>query len=113
MVCYVVQVHGRLCKTFSAGTTRPLDYRRKQLHQLGRLVQENLLALEAAINEDLGKPRLEAATELNGLISGVRYALDNLDEWARPEKVEVVEDFKRGWDATVYKVPQGVVLIIG
>lgn len=76
-------------------------------------MQENLSALEAAINEDLGKPRLEAAAELSGLTTGVRYALDNLDEWTRPEKVKVVEDFKKGWDATVYRAPQGVVLIIG
>ncbi|KZT70410.1 aldehyde dehydrogenase [Daedalea quercina L-15889] len=107
------QIHERLRNNFRVGTTRPLNYRRRQLHQLGRLVQENLPALEAAVNEDLGKPRLEAVTELNGLMSGIRYAIDNLEEWARPEKVEVVDDFKKEWDATVYKVPQGVVLVIG
>ncbi|KAI0727449.1 Aldehyde/histidinol dehydrogenase [Fomitopsis betulina] len=107
------QIYVRLRKTFDAGTTRPLDYRRKQLYQLGRLVQENIPALEAAANEDLGKPKLEVVLELNGIVSAVRYALDNLDKWTRPEKVDVVEDFKRGWDATIYKVPKGVVLIIG
>lgn len=76
-------------------------------------MQENIPALEAAANEDLGKPKLEVVLELNGIVSAVRYALDNLDKWTRPEKVGVVEDFKRGWDATIYKVPKGVVLIIG
>ncbi|TFY52928.1 hypothetical protein EVJ58_g9736 [Rhodofomes roseus] len=109
----ISEVYERLQKTFRAGKTRPFDYRRRQLHQLGRLVQENLSALEAAVGEDLGKPKLETVGELNGVIAGVRYAIDNVEQWARPEKVEVVEDFKKGWDATVYKVPHGVVLVIG
>lgn len=92
--------------------TRPLAYRRRQLLQLARLLQENAVAFENAELEDLGKPRQEVAlVELGGTISSALRAAENLEEWMKPEK-PTVEEWRNSWDTTIYKVPKGVALII-
>lgn len=98
--------------TFKSGVTRPLAYRRKQLLQLARLLQDNITALEDAELEDLGKPRQEVTMmELSTVISSCLHAAEHLEEWTKSEK-PIVEDWKSSWDTTIYKVPKGVALII-
>jgi len=107
------EVHARLVKTFKSGVTRPLEYRRRQLLQLARLIQDNKLAFEEALLADLGKPRLQSTNgDLGPVLGGALYAAEHLEEWTKPEKPEV-EEWRSSWDTTVYKVPKGVVLIIG
>ena len=92
--------------------TRPLAYRRKQLIQLGRMLQENQTTFEDVHYLDFNKPRIEIAlNDMAGPLIAVKYALEHLEEWARPEKPEV-EAWRRSWDTTIHKVPKGVALIL-
>ncbi|PCH44824.1 aldehyde dehydrogenase [Wolfiporia cocos MD-104 SS10] len=107
------EIYARLTSTFRAGTTRPLAYRRAQLLQLARMLKENLGAFEDAFFQDLGKPRQEVgAMEVGNVLSACLYAAEHLEGWTKPEKPEV-EEWRASWDATIYRVPKGVVLIIG
>jgi acyl-CoA reductase-like NAD-dependent aldehyde dehydrogenase len=106
------QIHNRLSQTWKSGVTRKLDYRRRQLLQLARMIQENHLAVEEALFADLGKQRLECgAVEMSPLVHGALHAVENLEEWASPEK-PTLEAWRANWDATVYPVPKGIALII-
>ena len=99
-------------QTFKSGVTRPLAYRRHQLLQLARLLQDNIVALENAALADLGKQRQECTvTELGPVVKACLWAAENLEEWTKPEKPRV-EEFRSSWDATVYPVPKGVALVI-
>lgn len=53
-------MYARLKATFDSGITKKLQWRREQLYQLGKLLQDNEDRLVKAINIDVGKPRLEA-----------------------------------------------------
>lgn len=97
---------------FKAGTTQPLSYRRHQLLQLARMMQDNVTALEDALLADLGKQRQESTVaEIIPIITGSLHAAENLEEWAKPEKPKV-EPWRSSWDTTVYHAPKGVVLLI-
>lgn len=92
--------------------TRPVAWRRQQLLQLARLMQENATLIEDALYADLGKQRFEStAVELGHSMNQCLDAANKVEEWAKPEKPEV-DPFRATWDATVYRVPKGTVLII-
>lgn len=101
-----------MTSTFAEGRTLPLGYRRTQLLQLARLVQENHAKIELALKEDLGRHPLEARLpELGPIITGAVSAADKLEEWNAPEKPPV-EQWRSGWDTTIFKAPKGTVLFI-
>ncbi|GJE86460.1 aldehyde dehydrogenase family protein [Phanerochaete sordida] len=108
----IQSVYARVNATFKAGTTRPLSYRRHQLLQLARMLQENITAWEDASLADLGKQRQETTvTELTPIIQGSINAAESLEEWATPEKPKV-EAWRSSWNTTIYHVPKGIVLLI-
>lgn len=89
-----------------------MSYRRKQLLQLARLVQENHEKIEQALKDDLGRHPLEARLpEIGPIITGALSAAEKLEEWNAPEKPEV-EQWRSGWDTTIFKTPKGAVLLI-
>ena len=107
-----MQIYAEVNKTFKAGVTRPLSYRRHQLLQLARMMQENITAIEDALLADLGKQRQESTvSEIGPIVTGSLHAAENLEEWAKPEKPKV-EAWRSSWDTTVHHVPKGVVLLI-
>ena len=87
--------------------------RRKQLLQrLKRMLAENETVFLQALQEDLGKPRMEGyASEIAVLLNEIDYMLGRLDKWARPRKKY---ELKIGYVAQVIKrpVPYGKVLVI-
>ncbi|KAH8112082.1 aldehyde dehydrogenase [Phellopilus nigrolimitatus] len=106
------QHHATLYRTFKAGTCRPLDYRRDQLHQLARMCQENADAFADAIYKDVGKPKLEVfAFEIGGLVQRCLLCAEHLEEWTKPEPVDVPA-WQKPWTPTVHRTPKGPVLII-
>ena len=106
-------MYARLGKTFRTGTTRPLAYRRRQLLQLARLVQDNFTAFEDALTADLNRPQVESAlTELVPITSAALKAAESLEEWAAPEARPTKTEWRAGWGATTRKEPKGVVLVI-
>ncbi|KAG1770322.1 Aldehyde/histidinol dehydrogenase [Suillus placidus] len=109
---HITEIHSRLSKTFREGRTLPLEYRRKQLLQVARLVQENVDAVMASLKADLGRHPFEATLpELGPMVSSALHAVQNLDEWNSPEKPQV-EAWRSGWDTTIFKAPKGTVVNI-
>ena len=95
-----------------SGVTRPLAYRRRQVLQLARMMQDNIVAVEDSVLADLGKQRQECTVaETAPLVTACLYAAENLEAWTKPEKPSV-DPFRASWDATIYPVPKGVSLII-
>ena len=109
---FPLQIHARITEYFKSGATRPLPYRRRQLIQLARMVQDNLVAIEDALLDDLGKQRQESTlTESGPIVQACITALENLEEWTKPEK-PMVEAWRTSWDVTIFHVPKGVGLFI-
>lgn len=101
-----------MSQTWKAGKTRPLEYRRRQLLQLARMVQENSAAFEKALHDDLGKQPLETAScETGPVVMEAIRAAEKLEEWTQPEKPKT-EEWRSNWDTSIYPVPKGPVLII-
>ncbi|KAL1725747.1 Aldehyde/histidinol dehydrogenase [Schizophyllum commune] len=108
----IPKIHARLRATFESGKTQPLEYRRHQLLQLARLIQDNAEAMQNAIYKDYGKQRLEVVIgELSPAVSAAIHAANKLEEWTKPEK-PTVEEWRSSWDTTIYKQPKGVSIII-
>lgn len=75
---HITEIHNRLSRTFCEGRTLPLEYRRKQLLQLARLVQENADAVMGSLKADLGRHPLEATLpELGPIVSGALHAAES------------------------------------
>ncbi|EKM49549.1 uncharacterized protein PHACADRAFT_153983 [Phanerochaete carnosa HHB-10118-sp] len=108
----IPKIHARVHEYFQSGVTRPLAYRRRQLIQLARMLQDNVVALEDAMIEDLGRERQDTTgPETAPAIQACLNAMNNLEEWTRPEKPKV-EEWRGSWDTTIYHVPKGVALFI-
>ena len=108
----VAQVYARLTKTFRSGKTRPLTWRRHQILQLARMLQDNIKVIENALHEDLEKPPFEVTViEISGTVQAAVKAVGLLEEWAAPERPTVAE-WRSSWETIVYHEPKGVSLII-
>lgn len=102
----------RLRASFDAGRTKPIAWRRAQLRALRRLLIEERPTLEKALQDDLGKPALEAhTTEIGYVINEIDHTLKHLASWLRPKRVTVpmaMAPAKARW----VREPLGLVLII-
>lgn len=103
----------QLRNTFDSGKTRSLDYRKKQLKALGRLLDENEDKIVAALESDLRKSKTESIlTEIDMVAGELKEAMQHVKEWDKPVKppralANILD--------SVYIVndPYGVVLVIG
>jgi aldehyde dehydrogenase (NAD+) len=103
----------RLRATFDDGRTRPLEWRRAQLHALKTLLAEGEHELLAALARDLGKSVVEGfLTEIAMVRAEIDYTLRHLEAWLRPHKVTVPAKQLPG-RARIHRDPLGVVLVIG
>ncbi|WP_376696832.1 aldehyde dehydrogenase family protein [Wenzhouxiangella sp. EGI_FJ10305] len=99
--------------SFDEGVTRSLTWRREQLANVSRMLEENEVRVADALAEDLGKPPQEVLLGETALIfSEVDHARKRLKRWAKPRRVPtpMVGKPGRSW---VQPEPYGVVLIIG
>jgi aldehyde dehydrogenase (NAD+) len=102
----------RLRGTFEGGRTRPIEWRREQLHRLKALLVERERDLLDALAADLGKPRLEGwASDIGIVITEIEHALDHLARWMKPERVWTPLAQRPG-RASIHREPKGVVLVI-
>merc|ERR1719482_182621 len=69
---------------FEAGTTKDLEWRRRQLRQIMRMIEENHEEITAAIRADHGGPKIRGLGEL-GAHKAAESALANLDDWTKPQ----------------------------
>lgn len=86
--------------------------RKERLKALRNWIQTNRHLVHAAIYEDLAKPSAETdGTEIFSVLSEIRFVLNNLDRWTKPQKIDAPLEFlgTRSW---VLHEPKGVTLII-
>ncbi|KAJ6534209.1 aldehyde dehydrogenase [Mycena capillaripes] len=97
---------------FRKGVPRPLQWRKHQLLQLARMVQENREAFAEALAKDLGKPKLESyGFEMAAIVERCLLSVEQLDDWAKPVVVDA-PDWQKPMKPTIYKAAKGTVLII-
>lgn len=102
-----------LRKTFTGGITRPIEWRKRQLESLRRMLEEQEGGLIAAARADLGKPVFEAFTaEIALLVREIAHTLRELEDWVKPQKVSTPLVQQPG-ESYIVRESLGVVLIIG
>lgn len=107
------EVLGSARRAFASGITRSPKFRKDQLRQLYKLLDENENAFVEALKADLKKPRFESVmTEIDFVLNDIRSALNNLDCWMKPKFVSkcfvtLVDD------NYIHYEPYGVVLVLG
>ncbi len=98
---------------FSSNKTRDIEWRKQQLQQIKRLVNDNEKAFLDALASDLGKPAQEAwVTEVSYVTGDVDHVCKRLNSWAKKRRVAtpIVAQPGRSY---IQPEPQGTVLIIG
>jgi aldehyde dehydrogenase (NAD+) len=99
--------------TFTTGVTRPVEWRRRQLGQLRRMLGDEDRTLTDAMAEDLGKPETEAwLTDVAAIRRDIDGIARHLQAWASPRRVPVPWQL---WPSRAELVPEplGAVLVIG
>lgn len=97
---------------YATGTTKDIDFRISKLKSLGKAIQRNQLAIEAALYSDLGKsPEESFLTEIQLLLDDIRYQIRHLKKWAKPKRVGSGLALFPSTSNIIYE-PYGVVLII-
>lgn len=98
--------------SFQSGRTRPLEWRRRQLDGLLRVLDEGADELVEAMQADFGKPTVEAhATDISFTRTEVAAIRKQLASWAAPRKAKLRLKDMPG-KAVIVPEPLGVALII-
>ncbi|KAJ7849901.1 Aldehyde/histidinol dehydrogenase [Mycena leptocephala] len=75
--------------SFKRGVARSLEWRKEQLLQVGRMVQENREAFADSLIKDLQKPQIETYfSEIGLVVELALISVKDLDNWAKPMAVE-------------------------
>ncbi len=97
---------------YNKGLTRPLAWRKHQLEQMVKMLEENESAFLDALATDLGKPRVEGfITDIAFVTSEVKSMIKNLKKWNKPERVGTPLVAMPGKSSLIPE-PVGVVLVI-
>lgn len=97
---------------FNTSQTKDVSFRIEKLKILRQAILDNQLAIEKALQVDLGKPRFEAyATEIGGCLEEIKYALKHIQSWTKPRRITTPVPFLPA-SSKVYSEPLGIVLII-
>lgn len=74
--------------TYNSGHTRPLAWRKHQLEQMIKMLNENESEFLAALKTDLGKPAVEGfITDIAFITGEIKLMLKNLKKWNKPQRV--------------------------
>ncbi len=102
----------RLRESYATGLTRPIEWRRRQLEAMQRLLVEQEAPLLEALARDLGKPAIEGwLTELRHVSNEISDILRHLEKWSGSERVGVRPALFPA-RARIVAEPLGVVLVI-
>ncbi len=97
---------------FQSGTTRPFEWRKRQLDGLLRVLDEGGEQLVTAMQADFGKPTVEAhATDIAFTMTEVKHIRKNFEKWAAPRKAKLRLKDRPG-AGVIHPEPLGVSLII-
>jgi aldehyde dehydrogenase (NAD+) len=109
----LVDVFSQQQRFFRSGQTQPVAFRLERLAGLRRALQARESDLLAALQQDLGKPAIEAFTSELGLVGReIDLALKRLPRWVKPKPQPTSW---LNWPAKSFLLPEprGVVLIMG
>jgi aldehyde dehydrogenase (NAD+) len=104
---------GRLRRTFASGRTRDIEWRKRQLSQLAKLMEENEAAIGDALAEDLDRSPFEAfIADIATTAGEAKFAAKKVRSWTRRKYrlLEMPQLPGRGW---IEYEPYGTVLVIG
>ena len=97
---------------YQSGRTRPLEWRKRQLDGLLRVLDEGGEDLVRAMQADFGKPEVEAhATDISFTKTEVAHIRKNVGDWMKPRKAKLRLKDKPG-RAVIQPEPLGVALVI-
>ncbi|PQP19515.1 aldehyde dehydrogenase family protein [Rhodococcus opacus] len=103
---------GGLRATFATGLTGPVEWRKRQLKALRRLLIDHEDVFAEALRADLAKGATEShVMELGYLVREIDHTLRHLDRWLRPARSAVPLSLMPSRASTVYE-PLGTVLVI-
>lgn len=113
-VTQIPQIIRKLHKTFATGKTKEIKWRRKALAKLKNLVSENEQLILKALQEDLGRCKVESVlSEIAFLLGEIDDAISNLGDWTKDVRVATpISQMKGLTTSCIHKEPLGVVLII-
>lgn len=100
-------------RCFESGKTQDIEFRRRQLMGMMRLLEENENLIVEALDSDFKKPPFETRmAEIHFVLNDIRYALNHMDDWIKPQPAtkNLVVCFD---DVFIQYEPYGLVLIIG
>src|ERR1700742_2792047 len=103
----------RLRQIFATGRTRDVEWRKQQLLQLQRLMEENEAAIVKALAEDLDRNPFEAfIADIATTVGEAKFAAKRVKKWTKRKYLllELPQLPGRGW---IEYEPYGTVLIIG
>jgi len=73
---------------YDNGLTRPLSWRKRQLEQMLKMLDDNEEAFLSALAADLGKPRVEGfITDIAFVAGEVKAMIKHLKKWNSPQRV--------------------------
>jgi len=102
----------RLRATFRTGRTRPISWRREQLAEILRMLDEHEAEFVQALHDDLRRPPIEAYTaDIGTTKSEVKYIAKHVSSWAKPKNVVAPITAQPGRGKLIPE-PLGVALII-
>lgn len=91
---------------------QPVKTRKARLNKLRSWITENREAIRQAIYADFSKPAAEVDTaEILPVLDEIKQALENLDRWTKPKKVDAPLTMLGTRSSIMYE-PKGVCLII-
>lgn len=95
-----------------SGATLDISFRKQQLKKLIEALKANKAEIAKALHHDLRQSSFLAEVgEIDAVLHEAEYAIDNLDEWIKPESRSVPLTVQPG-KAYLVREPLGVVLII-
>lgn len=101
-------------KSFMTNVTHDIKWRKENLKNILKLINENEKELIEASHKDLKKPKMESSVFEFSLIRGaVQQALDHIDVWTKPQKVSPPLQLKPSYSTWIQPQPYGTVLIMG
>lgn len=110
---FVSDVVSNLRQSFNSGLTKSIEWRRRQLHALLRLIDENTDDITEALRKDLNKCEFESFLfEIDFTRNDIVNHLNNLSKWTKPTPVKKTLFFIAD-SCSIKPDPLGVVLIIG
>ncbi|HEU5289385.1 MAG TPA: aldehyde dehydrogenase family protein [Cyclobacteriaceae bacterium] len=109
---HISSIFDTLQKASTGFRKEPTSNRKKRLEKLRIWIKANRTAIQQAIHNDFRKPAAEVdTTEIFPALDEIKLALDNLDRWTKPKKVDAPITML-GTRATILYEPKGLCLII-